>query len=179
VPGPAGSGGCRFATLRVARDGAKVRFRKGFHERALGMLLVWRALPANHHERRDPDRGPPLQRLRVPARSMLECPAHQDDRGTLTRSVERDRRAVLRTDCLHGLLPSLRSRWRRPTAPGGLRALLLREGRLAKPHVRRRHLDALVLPDELERLLEHERALRVYEVEILGCGLVVVRVIVI
>src|SRR3989454_11676912 len=72
-------------------------------------------------------------------------------------------------------LPSLRARCGRPTAPGGLRAVLLREDRLAEPHVQRGHLDALVLPDELERLLEHERALGDQAGELLGRRLTDVR----
>src|SRR6266542_1830194 len=48
---------------------------------------------------------------------------------------------------------------RRAGAAGRLRALLLWERDLAQADVVRRHLDALVLADELERLLEHERPL--------------------
>src|SRR4249919_3101426 len=47
----------------------------------------------------------------------------------------------------------------RPRPAGRLGAFLLWERDLAQADVVRRHLDALVLADELERLLEHERPL--------------------
>src|SRR4026207_880390 len=48
---------------------------------------------------------------------------------------------------------------RRAAAPRGLGAFLLRERHLAQADIAGRHLDALVLTDELERLLEQERPL--------------------
>src|SRR5207344_145374 len=47
----------------------------------------------------------------------------------------------------------------RPRPAGRLGAFLLWERDLAQADVVRRHLDALILSDELERLLEHERPL--------------------